>query len=786
MSDGSLIFDTKIDTTGAENGITKLRIKLSKATIDVQKQTAEVQRLENEMRKLQTTQVPTDQYAQLRAAMEKVDSQLMRLIDRQDKYLATGGKTKGVQWERLQYDIEAVAAKVREYQSQMERMRVDGSAFTKDSAALSEVTAKLDTAKTKLDELKLKEQEAGSKLKQAMTPTKEISPVLNAASEAMGRFGTRLAGVVRSALVFTVITQLLAKLRKYVAEASKSNAELRYELGRVKGALQSAFTPIFTAILPALTQLTSALATAIAYIGKFISMLFGGGTKKAASATAKLKGATVSLFGTTTDATKALNSETESISALGDASKDTAKSMAAFDEINQLDDKTTSGSGGSVGGGSGKSDDEILAISTDVTLPSWLTDGIGKLSTAIANLKTAAENLWNSKGFQALVEVVKWVAAATASVALSAFASAIQVIADVIQILADILNGDWSKAWEDTKKLIKDVWDWLQKLWMFLNMPFVLAMDKFFNDWLPAIEQWWNTSVKPWFSTEKWAELWDEVKLAWATKWAEIKAWWQNTTLVQWWSENVAPWFTKARWVQLWDDVKDAWTAKWNEIKTWWANTAIVNWWNNDVAPWFTTAKWRAVAAGMKDGLVQKWADVTTWWSGTALANWWTNDVMPWFTKDKWVGIMGGIKDGFEAAFDSAVNTAKDILNRFITKVNSFFHISFPGLSVGGKELVPAFESQLIRIPYLAQGAVIPPNHQFLAVLGDQTSGTNVEAPLSTIQQAVLEALAQTGGGSRDITVILELDHTEFGRAVYRANNDETQRVGLRLAGVHG
>ena len=40
-------------------------------------------------------------------------------------------------------------------------------------------------------------------------------------------------------------------------------------------------------------------------------------------------------------------------------------------------------------------------------------------------------------------------------------------------------------------------------------------------------------------------------------------------------------------------------------------------------------------------------------------------------------------------------------------------------------------------VPHLARGAVIPPNQEFLAVLGDQKSGTNIEAPLGVIQQAV-------------------------------------------------
>ena len=41
------------------------------------------------------------------------------------------------------------------------------------------------------------------------------------------------------------------------------------------------------------------------------------------------------------------------------------------------------------------------------------------------------------------------------------------------------------------------------------------------------------------------------------------------------------------------------------------------------------------------------------------------------------------------------------------------------------------------RIPLLAKGAVLPANRPFLAMVGDQRQGTNVEAPLATIQEAV-------------------------------------------------
>ena len=80
------------------------------------------------------------------------------------------------------------------------------------------------------------------------------------------------------------------------------------------------------------------------------------------------------------------------------------------------------------------------------------------------------------------------------------------------------------------------------------------------------------------------------------------------------------------------------------------------------------------------------------------------------------------------------------------------------------------------EIPALASGAVIPPNRKFLAVLGDQKSGTNVEAPLSTIKQAVMEALAQ---GSREpINVNLVVDGKTLARVVVPNINNMTRAAG--------
>ena len=80
------------------------------------------------------------------------------------------------------------------------------------------------------------------------------------------------------------------------------------------------------------------------------------------------------------------------------------------------------------------------------------------------------------------------------------------------------------------------------------------------------------------------------------------------------------------------------------------------------------------------------------------------------------------------------------------------------------------------QIPYLAQGAVIPANREFLAVLGDQKHGTNVEAPLETIKQALAEVMAQDDR-EISVTVNTRLD----GDVLYRASERAKARRGLTM-----
>ena len=88
------------------------------------------------------------------------------------------------------------------------------------------------------------------------------------------------------------------------------------------------------------------------------------------------------------------------------------------------------------------------------------------------------------------------------------------------------------------------------------------------------------------------------------------------------------------------------------------------------------------------------------------------------------------------------------------------------------------------QLPRLATGTVIPPRAgEFAAILGDNKRETEVVSPLSTMKKALKEVLVESGfaGGERDIHIDLILDGQRFARAVYKANNQEQQRVGVRM-----
>ena len=110
--------------------------------------------------------------------------------------------------------------------------------------------------------------------------------------------------------------------------------------------------------------------------------------------------------------------------------------------------------------------------------------------------------------------------------------------------------------------------------------------------------------------------------------------------------------------------------------------------------------------------------------------------------------VVVALKEPVSIATETTVTTS-------ISKVSVKVPDWVPGF--GGESFGFSFKTVTApQIPYLAKGAVLPANQPFLAVVGDQKHGTNVEAPLATIQEAValtMEDLAQSNLAGHQATV---------------------------------
>nr|DAV44200.1 MAG TPA: minor tail protein [Caudoviricetes sp.] len=232
--------------------------------------------------------------------------------------------------------------------------------------------------------------------------------------------------------------------------------------------------------------------------------------------------------------------------------------------------------------------------------------------------------------------------------------------------------------------------------------------------------------------------------------------------------------------VSNWEDICDWFSGKWDDfVAGWndfWDSVAFCaqEWWKSVTTEW--TNFWNGIVDkfnALKSGLSQAW---DAFWTGLSDR-----------VGDIWNGIVNTVKgavnsligfiNGMISAVVGGLNSAIDALNSLSVDIPDWVPV------VGGNRLGFSIGHVTApQIPYLAQGAVIPANREFLAVLGDQSHGTNVEAPLDTIKQAVAEVMedlqaGQMAGFEAVVSVLreilsavygIELTDEDVGRAVQR------------------
>ena len=759
MADGKIVVKAEVDAKNAQKELDSLTKKIDKMEEELNKSTGEQSGIKAQL------DAAKEAAKQTEAAIKSLKDEASRIKD-----VTSGNVSASPDDYIAAYSRQAeVAAQLKEQETALRQQdkiveSLDGK-YARITDKVNEQTAALDAAKTRAGELT-------EKITSAHGATERMALASEKASKSMDTFGKRVSGLFKRILVFSLISKALQSLRTWLGKTIMQNEEARAAVARLKASLLTLAQPILEVVIPVFVKLVNILAQVVTAIAKFFGMLSGKSWSAQKSAAA------------------GLNEEQKALEGVGAAAEDAGKSMAGFDEINQL---TSNNAGAGGGGGSGTSASD--AISPDFSSLDMAEDELndilgivgaiaaGLLAWKIASLFTDSLSTIGGLALAAaggFALVYFWLDAWNNGIdlenflgmlgGLAALAGGLAIAFGPIAAGIALVAGGLAMLVVGIKDVIENGFNLENTLTIIAGLFAAgLGISLLTGSWIPLlIAAIVGILVALVSFTGHGEELINGLK-----------------DVVEGFGKFFKGVFTGDLKLaaegakQIWAGLKQAWNAIVNSIKDAW--NAFVEWLrskNPALANIFETIgklfgdqyeSWEKILSGL-----------ITFISGVFTGDW----------KKAWNGVLDvlkGIWNLIVGTIEGAINLIIDGINLLISALNKI-QVNIPdwvpllGGRTFGVNIPPVTR---VSLPRLASGAVIPPNSEFLAVLGDQKSGTNIETPLATMVQAFKQAMAETGGmGGRNITVVMQVDKREFARAVYTANNDETQRVGVRLSGV--
>lgn len=712
---------------------------------------------------------------------------------------------------------------------------------------------------------------AGAAAAEATGKTEWLSDAMKEADKRADKFTKRIMGLAKRVFVFSLITSGLRAVRDWFGKVYQTNDQATAAVGRLKGALMAMVQPLVNVFIPVFTRLVNLLTTLASYGATITATLFGTTAEKSAQAA------------------KGLNDETKALDKTGKAAKKAEKSLASFDEINQIGSNSAEDAGGGAGASEadapdfdsvvGQKLDALTAIVSGALLAlgailvfSGANVPLGLGLMAVGALGLAATIMANWDTIQDALQGPIGVITAIISAALLAIGAillfsggniplGLGLIAAGAAGLAATINANWETIQQAMQgplgKLLVLVSGALLVLGAILlftgaNIPLGLGMLVAGAAGFAAYAavNWDTVSqllqgpigvvtaivsgallILGALFTFSGANIPMGIALmvlgaaglaaTIAVNWDTISTLMQGTIGKIVAQVSVA--FLALGALLTFSGANPALgiglivvgaiglatsiAANWDTIQTQLGGTisaitilvstallvlgAVLFF--TGVATPLGLGMIVAGSAGLATAAVLNWDYLkdkfSEVWGG--IKEWWNSNVAQYFSPEYWddlgFGLIAALLSGLKSAFESVQKWVSDkvswITNAFSGAANSGKTVTSGGGSVGTRASARAMPSiNPARIPHLATGAVIPPNRQFLAVLGDQKQGNNIEAPESAIEAAVARGIANSGLGSQ--TAILQIGEQEFGRLIYSLNNQQVQRVGIKLGGA--
>lgn len=584
------------------------------------------------------------------------------------------------------------------------------------SAAYEETTANIDSMTVKLDKAKVAAGELIANTEQERREREAENSALAKAGQYAARFRDQVKSLARSMLVFSVITAL----RKQIKAAIATSAEASDAFARLKGALLTLAAPLMDVLIPALTWLMNLLAAIVSEIVTIISIL-SGKSKKSMEASGKN-----------------LYKEAAAIDATGKAAKEATDALAAFDEINKLSTTTSVGDGG--GGASAIAPDFDFDEGPMMEKLDKVFQKINDIFKTIrAGLEIVVDDLkWSFDKKVIPKSKATWLTVLMALLGATLGAAFGGITGGVIGLSLGVLLGLYlvgldPETWK-TEMDAEDAWIVVitALLGALLGSVFLGITGGVAGFSLGAILGLYLTGFAEGDEEHggKSQLLSELIVVLCALLGAVI-----GSIVTPGVGTVVGMGLGLILGLSIYSVRKDPKKGTQRLVSI-----------------------GRSVLLGLLAGVL-----------GVGLAALGIVSAGTAFIISAAIGL--ALKFFVDSVDDSKVRKATSGFTgtRVSTKAPARSR-RVAAQSLDGN--APVYN----EIPALASGAVIPPNRKFLAVLGDQKSGTNVEAPLSTIKQAVMEAMAQ---GSREpINVNLVVDGKTLARVVVPYINNMTRAAG--------
>lgn len=754
-ADGTIIIETEIDDKNAQKELKRLE--------------KQIKSLEEQLNAKKQGRLPLEE--NLNAVNEKLQEARKQLSLLQDEQRAVNAAmqpgSSPEDFVRAYSDKPQVDAALKQQQSEVEAIQKE---WDRANQKLSQYDNKISEINGKLSSAKAEAGEVQKQLAAAGPAADKMASATDKAQKSAGRFATRLKGVVSSALIFTVISQALASLRQWLGRVIKTNEEASAAFARLKGALLTLAQPLLNVIIPALTTFVNIVAAIISKIAGLVSALFGTTAEKSA------------------EAAEGLYNETEAIEGVGTAAKKAGKSLASFDEINQLSgsgDENAIGGGGS--GSSGAIEPDFSGFDKLEDKLNNILKIVGAIGAALLTWKIASMFTNNLKtiGGLALAAagafelVYNWLDAWNNGIDwgnLNGMFLGLAILAAGLAIAFGPVAAGIALVVGGLAMLVVGIKDVIENGFTLENLIAVIGgmlsagmgISLITGSWIPLlIAGIASVLLALTVFTGHGEELIEGLKEIFSGFIDFFKGVFTGDFALA--AKGIEKIFSGLGKVfdAIISGIEDAFNSflDWLDEKTNGKLSKII-----DIAQkWFAEgiANIKQIFGGLMDFLV-----------GVFTGDW----------DRAWEGIKNifkGVWNNIISLLEGAVNLIIAGVNWIITQINKLSFTAPDWVPLVGGETI-GFNIPLVseaKLPRLAQGAVIPPNREFLAVLGDQRSGTNIEAPLSTIEQAVENVMGRMGYGGEQ-TVILQLDRDQLGKVVYKLNRAESRRIGLRLSEV--